>query len=409
MGNPQVIGLLEANRGFLAAEQGRWAESAGHFQAAALAHEEGGQAHDIVVALTGLGRAVHRLGRRDEAARHLRAAEALAAGIANPQRLADVRAALAETGESADAAALPDGLTVRQVDVLRLLADGLSNKQIAAELCLSPATIERHLATVYRKLGHRRPGRGDPLRRHATGWPPRCADTRPGEGGQCYNGRGRAAAARPASRGRQRVDLLPSAPRLTRPIHGFQDSRARVGGVDISSHHPRWAYRLGRRGQAAESPAGAAMQEQVHGTTMPVLSIHLDPGESVVAEVGEFSWMTDSIQMSTGMAAGAGGRGRWVRSSAGGARRCSRAPTRRRAGRGPSRSRRRCPAASCRSMWARERSTWCTGTVSWPARPASRSRPASSSRSARGSSLKRVLSCTASAARAGPGPSCPAR
>jgi len=106
-----------------------------------------------VVALTGLGRAVHRLGRHDESARHLRAAEALAAGIANPQRLADVRTALAETGESADAAALPDGLTVRQVDVLRLLADGLSNKQIAAELSLSPGTVERHLATVYRKLG----------------------------------------------------------------------------------------------------------------------------------------------------------------------------------------------------------------------------------------------------------------
>lgn len=35
----------------------------------------------------------------------------------------------------------------------RLLAAGLSNRQIAAELQLSPATVERHLATVYRKLG----------------------------------------------------------------------------------------------------------------------------------------------------------------------------------------------------------------------------------------------------------------
>jgi predicted ATPase/DNA-binding CsgD family transcriptional regulator/DNA-binding XRE family transcriptional regulator/predicted negative regulator of RcsB-dependent stress response len=153
LGNPQVTGLLEANRGFLAAEQGRWAESADHYRAATLAHEEADQAHDIVVALTGLGRAVHRLGRPDEAARHLRAAEALAAGIANPQRLADVRAALAEIGESADADALPDGLTVRQADVLGLVASGLSNKQIAAELCLSQGTVERHLATVYRKLG----------------------------------------------------------------------------------------------------------------------------------------------------------------------------------------------------------------------------------------------------------------
>jgi uncharacterized protein (AIM24 family) len=43
------------------------------------------------------------------------------------------------------------------------------------------------------------------------------------------------------------------------------------------------------------------MEEQLLGTTLPVLSICLNPGESVVAEAGEFSWMTDSIQMSTGM------------------------------------------------------------------------------------------------------------
>ena len=51
------------------------------------------------------------------------------------------------------------------------------------------------------------------------------------------------------------------------------------------------------------------MREEIHGTTMPVLSVHLEPGESVVAEAGEFSWMTDSIQMSTGMGGGAPGRG----------------------------------------------------------------------------------------------------
>ena len=46
------------------------------------------------------------------------------------------------------------------------------------------------------------------------------------------------------------------------------------------------------------------MQERIHAAAMPVLSIHLEPGESVVAEVGEFSWMTDAIQMSTGPATG---------------------------------------------------------------------------------------------------------
>ena len=39
------------------------------------------------------------------------------------------------------------------------------------------------------------------------------------------------------------------------------------------------------------------MEDRLAGTIAPVLSISLDPGESVVAEAGEFSWMTDSIQM----------------------------------------------------------------------------------------------------------------
>jgi DNA-binding NarL/FixJ family response regulator len=76
----------------------------------------------------------------------------LAAGLSNKQIAAELCLSPV-TIERHLATALPDGLTVRQVDVLRLLAAGLSNKQIAAELCLSPVTIERHLATVYRKLG----------------------------------------------------------------------------------------------------------------------------------------------------------------------------------------------------------------------------------------------------------------
>ncbi len=43
------------------------------------------------------------------------------------------------------------------------------------------------------------------------------------------------------------------------------------------------------------------MHDQLLGTTQPVLSISLEPGESIVACSGEFSWMTDSILMSAGM------------------------------------------------------------------------------------------------------------
>jgi uncharacterized protein (AIM24 family) len=41
------------------------------------------------------------------------------------------------------------------------------------------------------------------------------------------------------------------------------------------------------------------MHGQLLGTTQPVLSISLEPGETIVGGSGEFSWMTDSIQMST--------------------------------------------------------------------------------------------------------------
>jgi uncharacterized protein (TIGR00266 family) len=51
------------------------------------------------------------------------------------------------------------------------------------------------------------------------------------------------------------------------------------------------------------------MQDKVQGAPLPVLEIGLDPGESVVSEAGEFSWMTDAVQMSTNTGGGMGGRG----------------------------------------------------------------------------------------------------
>ncbi|HJR46084.1 MAG TPA: HD domain-containing phosphohydrolase [Actinomycetota bacterium] len=49
--------------------------------------------------------------------------------------------------------AWPAGLTDREVDVLRLVASGLSNKQIAGRLTLSPKTVGHHVEHVYSKIG----------------------------------------------------------------------------------------------------------------------------------------------------------------------------------------------------------------------------------------------------------------
>jgi DNA-binding CsgD family transcriptional regulator len=47
----------------------------------------------------------------------------------------------------------PAGLTTREVDILRLLARGLSNKQIAASLFISSKTANTHVEHIYSKLG----------------------------------------------------------------------------------------------------------------------------------------------------------------------------------------------------------------------------------------------------------------
>jgi DNA-binding CsgD family transcriptional regulator len=44
------------------------------------------------------------------------------------------------------------GLTDREIEVLRLIADGRSNKEIAVQLCLSIRTVERHINNLYRKI-----------------------------------------------------------------------------------------------------------------------------------------------------------------------------------------------------------------------------------------------------------------
>jgi DNA-binding CsgD family transcriptional regulator len=46
----------------------------------------------------------------------------------------------------------PAGLTPREVEVLRLVAQGLTNSKVASELVISPRTVNTHLSNTYRKL-----------------------------------------------------------------------------------------------------------------------------------------------------------------------------------------------------------------------------------------------------------------
>ena len=49
--------------------------------------------------------------------------------------------------------AYPDGLTEREVEVLRLIAGGKTNREIAEELVIAEGTARRHVANIYEKIG----------------------------------------------------------------------------------------------------------------------------------------------------------------------------------------------------------------------------------------------------------------
>lgn len=105
-----------------------------------------GAPYEVARACTLLGRAYEALGDHDAANAELSAARE---SFRRLGATVDAREVTALLGDRSP----PAGLTAREIEVLVLVAEGRTNREVAAELVLSEKTIARHLSNIFAKLG----------------------------------------------------------------------------------------------------------------------------------------------------------------------------------------------------------------------------------------------------------------
>jgi DNA-binding CsgD family transcriptional regulator/tetratricopeptide (TPR) repeat protein len=142
-------GAADRPLGMLAATLGEWDRAERHFEAAMALNRRMG-------AVTWLAHTAYEYGRmllarggtgRDRAAALLGEAEVLGERIGMPA----LRGRIAALGATAAARSLPDGLSFREVQILGLVAEGLSNREIGSTLFISEHTAANHIRSILRK------------------------------------------------------------------------------------------------------------------------------------------------------------------------------------------------------------------------------------------------------------------
>jgi class 3 adenylate cyclase/DNA-binding CsgD family transcriptional regulator len=146
-------GAADRYLGMLAATLGEDDRARAHFEAAMELERRMG-------ARTWLAHSAYECGRmllaadapddRGRAGALLAEADALAEGVGMPALRARIRAL---RGPGPSASALPDGLSGREAQIARLVARGLSNREIGGELSISEHTVANHVRGILRKTG----------------------------------------------------------------------------------------------------------------------------------------------------------------------------------------------------------------------------------------------------------------
>jgi DNA-binding CsgD family transcriptional regulator len=146
VGTDPLRGAARAAEGHAYTVAGRLDDARGAFDDAVQLLGRAGLPFEAARARVALARTLRELGRDEAARQELELARVRFASLGAK---AEERAA-AELGR----APLPDraGLSPRETEILGLVARGLSNKQIAAELTLSEHTVHRHVANILVKL-----------------------------------------------------------------------------------------------------------------------------------------------------------------------------------------------------------------------------------------------------------------
>ncbi len=142
-------------RGLASAANGDHEAAKECLQDAVARYESSGAAYHAARARLELARCLIMLGRNGSAAQYAGAARdrfRRLGAATDAERATAVLDSVAVPGPYRRAAD-PMGLTARELDVLRLVAQGSTNQEIAERLVLSVRTVERHLSNVYEKLG----------------------------------------------------------------------------------------------------------------------------------------------------------------------------------------------------------------------------------------------------------------
>lgn len=142
---PMLNAMATLARGRVQLAQHAVAEACVTLRDALRRWQELGVPYEVATTRTLLAQALRDSGDEDAAQESFAAARALFDQIGARLEVAG----LERTGERP----LPAGLTRREAEVLVLIAGGLSNKEIAAELYLSVKTVSRHLSNIFTKIG----------------------------------------------------------------------------------------------------------------------------------------------------------------------------------------------------------------------------------------------------------------